>query len=334
MGIDSIAHQEIVQLLNEISRRPGSRSIQHQEFQNRIHNATKNDIWRQNNFERLVRQGAVELGLEIKCEKCSSWTWHPLKELGYSVKCGLCLQSFPFPIINPSSNQHTRWSYRLVGPFALPDYARGGYAAALTLRFFSAVVGKIDDAQITWSAGQELELGPKSKAEADVVLWYQRKQMFGNDYPAEIVFGEVKSFGREVFTQDDVDRMRLISERFPGAAIVFATMKEASELSVDEVSRIRKFAEWGREYLRKHQHTRAPVVVLTGTELFAAHHLEQAWNERGGKHAEFSEHWGFRVENLRILANLTQQLYLEMPPYNSWLEEKWKRKSVRGDGLE
>ncbi|AGA07743.1 hypothetical protein C770_GR4Chr2835 [Sinorhizobium meliloti GR4] len=333
-GVASIAHPAIVQLLNEISRRPGSRSIQHQEFQNRIRNANKDNIWRHKNFETLVQRNAVELGLEIKCEKCSSWSWHPLKDLGYTVNCGLCLQSFAFPIIDPTSSQHTRWSYRLVGPFALPDYARGGYAAALTLRFFSNVLGQMDQAQITWSAGQELELGPKRKAEADVILWYQRKQTFGNDYPTEAVFGEVKSFGREAFTQDDVDRMKVLAEHFPGSIIVFATMKEASELSRQEIARMRKLAAWGREYLPQQHRTRAPVIVLTGTELFTAHHLRSEWEAKGGKHAEIAAHGWVRFDNLRHLADYTQQLYLGMESYHGYLDKRWQQRRARKQGAD
>lgn len=74
LGVASFAHADIVKLLNEISRRPISRSAHHQEFRNRIHNATKHDRLRIRNFESLVERGAVELGLELKCGKCSSWS--------------------------------------------------------------------------------------------------------------------------------------------------------------------------------------------------------------------------------------------------------------------
>ncbi|WP_245447731.1 hypothetical protein [Nitratireductor sp. OM-1] len=325
-GVRSIAHVEIVQLLDEISRKSGSQSLHCKAFQNRIHNATKDDIWRQRNFDTLVQHNAVELGLEIRCEKCSSWSWHPLKELGYRVQCGLCLQSFSFPIIDPTSSQHTRWSYRLVGPFALPDYARGGYAAALTLRFFADVIGQMDHAQITWSAGQELELGPKQKAEADVILWYQRKQLFGTDHPTEVVFGEVKSFGRDAFTQEDIERMKALAERFPASIIVFATMKEASELTRQEIARLKKFAAWGRKFQTQQRRTRAPVIILTGTELFAAHDLKSEWEAKGGKQAEIASLGRARMENLRQLADYTQQLYLGMESYSSDLNKKWQRR--------
>lgn len=328
-GVASFAHAEIVKLLNEISRRPISRSAHHKEFKNRINNVTKDDIWRNRNFENLVQQGAVELGLELKCSKCSSWSWYSLKQLDYNLNCGLCLRDFGFPITDPSASSNSKWAYRLVGPFALPDYARGGYAASLSIRFFSDCVGQHDRAVVTWSAGQELELGPKNKVESDFILWYQRKQFFGNNYPTEIVFGEAKSFGKDAFQADDVERMKSLATRFPGSILVFSTMKQADEISKAEIARIAKLAEWGREYIRERRQTRAPVIILTGRELFAPYSLEEAWKSIGGKHAQLIEPGMVRAENLRVLANLTQQLYLNMPSYWVWSEARWKVRAAR-----
>ena len=245
-GVASFARAGIVQLLNEMSRRPISRSAHHKEFHNRINDATKDDVWRRRTFENLVERKAVELGLELKCTKCSSWSWYSLKQLDYEMSCDLCLRRFGFPIVNPGSSKTSRWAYRLIGPFALPDYAKGGYAASLSLRFISSIIGGHGHSDVTWSAGQELELGPKNKAEADFILWYQRKGWFGQDYPTEIVFGEAKSFGREAFEVVDIKRMKSLASHFPGAILVFSTMKEASDLSPDEVGRMAKLAEWGR----------------------------------------------------------------------------------------
>ncbi len=52
-GVRSFAHADIVKFLNEISRRPISRSAHHKEFKNRIQGATKEDIWRTKNFGRV-----------------------------------------------------------------------------------------------------------------------------------------------------------------------------------------------------------------------------------------------------------------------------------------
>ncbi|MFM0367377.1 hypothetical protein [Paraburkholderia sediminicola] len=328
-GVSSFAHADIVKLLNEISRRPVTRSAHNHEFKNRVNDAVKGDTWRHRNFERLVERNAVELGLELKCTKCSNWSWYSLKQLDYQVTCELCLRKFNFPVIEPSNSSKARWAYRLIGPFALPDYAQGGYAASLSVRFFSQVIGEHGHADVTWSAGQELELSVGNKIEADFILWYQRKGFLGSDYQTEVVFGESKSFGREAFQASDVERMKSLATRFPGAVIVFATMKNAAELLPVEIARIAKLAEWGREYLWDRRQTRAPVIVLTGAKLFAAAYLQVAWEGVGGKHTEFSKSPLLAAVTLRGLADLTQQLYLNMPPYHAWLTAKTAKRRAR-----
>lgn len=331
-GVRGIAHAGIVKLLNEMSRRPTAKSMHHQEFMNKVEGLVKGDVWREGAARLLISQGAVELGLELKCTKCSSWSWYSLKQLDYRVSCSLCLRDFGFPIIEPSNSDNARWAYRVVGPFALPDYASGGYAASLAIRFFADVIGGHDTA-VTWSSGQELTFSSGKKVETDFILWYQRKEMFGTDRPTEIIFGETKSFGRDgprtdpsirgarkedLFEDKDIVRMKLLAEAFPGAVLVFATMREASDMSKDELARIRKLAEWGREYVTEWRQSRAPVILLTGTELFAGYSLQGAWKEKGGKHAELGSHGQLRLENLKVLADLTQVLYLSMPSYSAW----------------
>lgn len=330
-GVRSIAHKGIIEMLNEMTRKPVTRSAHFKEFQNKINAAVNEDIWKIRVFETLVKRKAVELGLELKCSKCGSWSWYSVTQLDYSLNCELCLKQFDFPIASPADSKHARWAYRVIGPFALPDYAGGGYAASLAIRFFADVIGRMDRSEVSWSSGQELALSSGKKSEADFILWNQRKQIFGNDYPTEIVFGETKSFGREAFKQDDVDKMKLLAESFPGSILVFGTMKEATELSQEEIAHIRKLAEWGREYDRERKQSRAPVIMLTGTELFTAYYLNETWKEKGGDHKRLIENaWmSVRLNNLRILADLTQQLYLGMPSYSKWHEEKWKKRSSR-----
>lgn len=343
-GVHSIASASVVKLLNEISRKPIAKSMQQQEFINKVNAAVKGDVWREGAAETLVKRNAVELGLEVKCSKCSSWSWYSLSDLDYKLKCSLCLREFSFPIFDPTSSNASRWAYRLVGPFALPDFASGGYAASLAIRFFSTVVGHHDNA-VTWSSGQELTLPTGKKIEADFILWYQRQRQFGTDHPTEIVFGEAKSFGRDgskrparptsraikedVFKEDDVERMKALAEAFPGAVLVFATMKEARELTNEEVTRLRKLAEWGREYVREARRTRAPVILLTGTELFAGHSLHLAWKDKGGEHERLISPGYVQLDRLKSLADLTQQLYLNMPAYHVWADARSEARQAR-----
>lgn len=324
LGVNSLAYKGVVQLLDEMSRKP-TKSVHFQDFQNKINVAVTDDMRARMILETLVKQKVVELGLHIKCSKCSSSHWYSLKALDYSLICKFCLQQFNFPIIKPKD---AKWAYRVIGAFAQPEYARGGYAASLAIRFFAHIIGKMHSSEITWSTAQELTLLSSDKIEADFILWSQRKQMFGLDYPTETVFGETKSFATDAFKRDEIDKMKSLAKLFPGSILVFATMKDPEELSKKELERIRKLAEWGREYDRERKQSRAPVILLTGIELFIPFHLAMTWEEKGGKHKELIKPaWvSTRLDNLRVLADLTQQLYLGMPSYGKWLEVKWQKK--------
>lgn len=327
-GVGKLANSGIVELLNEMSRKPLTRSMHYAEFTNKIINAVAdNGIWRYKEFETLVERNVVELGLELKCSKCGKWGWHSLGQLDYSLICDFCLKRFGFPITNPASSQYCKWAYRVIGPFSLPDYANGGYASALAIRFFANVIGRMDSVGVTWSTGQELTLSDR-KIETDFILWFQKRQMFEIDYPTEIVFGEAKSFGKNVFRKKDINNLKFLAQNFPGAILVFATMKEACDLSKEEIAHLRKLAEWGRVYDKEKNQTRAPVIILTGTELFTSDSLEYSWKKKGGKHAKIISraYVSTRLNDLQILADLTQQLYLGMESYDEWIKDKWNKK--------
>ena len=318
-----LADKNIVKLLNTMSRKM-IKSMHFKQFENEVGNAVTNNRLRPRyiTFKTLVRNKVVELGMEIKCGKCNSWNWYSLQRLDYSLVCDLCLKSFKFPVVNPTNSKHSRWAYRIIGPFALPNYAEGGYAVALSIRFFTDIIGKSYHIGVTWSPGQELELPTNQKMEIDFTLWVQRL-WDGAHYPTDIVFGEAKSFSS--FQMEDINKMKQLAEIFPGAILVFATMREADNLSEEEIKVIRELAEWGREYNREEECTQAPVVILTGTELFAKEHLVyKVWKEKKEHEQIFKSFKRFNLHNLRYLANYTQQIYLEMPSYEDWLMRKHK----------
>lgn len=330
-GVRHIANAGIVNILDDMAK--GSRSMQADEFLQRVSNEAQGSLWHGGEYDYLVKRRAVELGLEVKCPKCDSWSWYSITQLDYSVTCELCLREFEFPKLE--RKQNSKWAYRVMGPFALRDFAMGGYAAALAIRFFSEVVTHTDRAGVTWASGLKLALPEGREVEADFILWYQPKETFGNDFPTEMVFGEAKSYGRyvkatkraDVFTPDDIDRMQALAEKFPGAILVFATMKQGFELSKGEVLRLRRLAEWGRKYEREHRRTRAPVIVLTGTELFTPYYLNEVWDAKGGKHKAFIDAH-IDAADLHRLADMTQQLYLDMPAYHKWADAKWKHRAA------
>ena len=343
-GVLCLTHKGVIKFLNKMTGR-FTKAGHYFEFRNEIHNAINSEKLKDRTFETLVKRKAVELGLELKCTECSKWSWYSVNQLDNSLICNFCFKQFDFPIIDPTDRKRSKWAYRVVGPFALPDYAQGGYATALAIRFFANIIGGFDRAEVTWSSGQELTLNQNKKVEADFMLWYRRKDIFGSersffgtglpifgmDRPTEMVFGEAKSFNR--FKQKDVDNMKLLAEAFPSSILVFATMKK--ELSPEEINCIKELAEWGREYNKEKRQTRAPVIVLTGTELFTTGSLSTSWKEKGGKHKDFESQASLGTPNLRILANFTQHLYLdmEMLPYGPTEDQLIKTMALKRESI-
>ena len=258
-GVGSLAYKGIVEYLDKISRRPVTKTAHYCKFREKIASAIGNETSGKSIFETLVKRKAVELGLEVKCSKCNRWSWYSVKQLDYSLTCSFCLKQVDFPVTNPLEDKLSRWAYRLIGPFAYPDYAEGGYAAALAIRFFANVIDENSRSAVTWSSGQELKLPTGKMVESDFIIWYQYKELFGLDYLTDTVFGEAKSFGTGVvFKQDDVDRMKLLAETYPGSILVFSAMKEGADFSKKEIARLKKVAEWGREYDNYRKQSRAP----------------------------------------------------------------------------
>jgi len=133
----------------------------------------------------------------------------------------------------------------------------------------------------------------------------------------ELVFAECKSFGD--FERRDVQRARLLAQEFPGAVLVFASLKDG--LSEKEKRLLRPLVNQGRRYWRDERPFN-PVLILTGTELFARDDPPRCWGQKS-KYIE-------PVMPLLRLCDLTQQRYLDMKPWHDWLEERWeKRRSKR-----
>ncbi len=324
LGVGCLAHKGVIELLDRIANRPVTKTAEYQELRCDLRCALDDERLSEGVFRTLVEHKVVELGLELKCSKCGAWSWYSVNLLDYLLTCSFCFKQVDFPVTDPLNCKHSRWAYRVVGPFAQPDYAKGGYAASLAVRFLASVAGRTVRSQVTWSPGQEIQLTPEAKLEADFILWQQRKEAFGLDYPAETVFGEAKSFVRR-FNQQDVSKMKHLTEAFPGSILVFAALKEADEFSNKEIERLKKLAEWGREYDNDREQSRAPVIILTGTELFTEYSLEESWEGKGGMHKDLIGPARGRTDNLRVLADLTQQLYLGMPSYDSFRHNNMRK---------
>jgi hypothetical protein len=191
----------------------------------------------------------------------------------------------------------------------VPDYAGGAYATVLALRTLATMLSG-GDVELTYSSGLELVSDAIPKMEVDFAGWYRRRRLFGRHDEPDLFFGEAKSFGSECFKQADVDRMAQLATSFPEAFIIFAMLKD--DLSEKEKSSIGQLALRLRE-LPEGRQGQSKIIVLTGVELFADWRIEHTWEKIGGKHAEFAKSRHGHLDYLQTLADVTQQLYLNLP---------------------
>jgi hypothetical protein len=263
--------------------------------------------------KKLVDLRVVQLGLELQCPHCRQHSWHSMKDADYELGCPKCLQKFNLPSHTPNE---LAWSYRSTGPFSLPDRAYGVYSVLLTLRFFAKTLDRATTPLLSFIAKKaSLEM------EADLALFFQESR-YGQK-KTDLIFAECKT--NKEFNRKDADRMSDLAKYFPGAVLVFATLNKT--LSKKEQTVLRPVANRGRR-LWKTGHSFNPVLILTGTELFAEWGPSQAWRDAGGKHATFADYHRWPRGELMALCDATQQLYLDLPPQNDWGRRKRERKRM------
>lgn len=276
-----------------------------------------------NYLDRLVEAGALKLGLSVPCPNCKKRNWYGLDDLAEKVRCERCLKDFAFP--QGSLNyKNAPWEFRVVGPYSVPDYAHGAYATVLALKCLAGLELWISTTT-TFSTNLDLKVNAQ-RLEIDFAGWFrQDSDEYRRNEPVFLV-GEAKSFANNSFCEKDITRLKRIGEKMPGTFLVFATLK--SELSAIERRQLGKLAIWGR-LPGADGHSRNPVIVLTGTELLAYNGISEAWQEAGGTRQALAEPASVRMDNLRTLADLTQQVYLGLQPMFEWLDEYWKRRHER-----
>ena len=69
---------------------------------------------------------------------------------------------------------------------------------------------------------------------------------------------------------------------------------------------------------------RAPVVVLTGVELFSPWRIDDTWKGLDGVRKQLADAGHVRLDNLWALADATQQIYLGLPSRSEELRRKWE----------
>jgi hypothetical protein len=264
-----------------------------------------------NGLDYFLKRSVFRAGLQVQCPICAHHNWFDLDAISYSPTCTRCLNQFEFSQ-SPEDLHDVNWFYRVVGPFAAPDYARGGYAVALTLR----CIAEPHDTEMTWTTG--LNLQPLN-CELDFAAWHRPSRILNDERDEPLlVIGEAKSFGKNAIGEDAIIGLRKVANRFPGTIMIVSSLREISEYTADERQRLRDLALWGRREVYQGQ-PRNPLIVLTATELFANHGIFDAWKKMGGE----AVHPSIDPADLHALAELTQKRYLDLPGFwGEWMKAR------------
>lgn len=261
--------------------------------------------------ELLIETGMIRLGAKIQCPSCQQHPWFSIKDFDYQLQCPNCFVNFNVPSASP---ENIEWAYRAFGPFSLPLRAYGVYSVLLTLRFFSQ---QLHDRPITPMLSF---LAKKDGKEMEIDLGLFIKETKYGVTDTRLIFAECKN--KDKFEKDDIDKMKWIAERFPGAIIIFATLNK--ELSNKEKELIKPLVNKGRR-LWKTELPYNPVLILTATELLSDWGPPDCWKDASDFHKPFAEHYQRFWGELIPLCDITQQIYLGLKPWSEWLEERRER---------
>jgi hypothetical protein len=147
--------------------------------------------------------------------------------------------------------------------------------------------------------------------EADLAFFWQ-ESIYGQRIDG-VAFAECKTYNK--FTNKDFDRMRTIARNFPGAVLIFTTLRKT--LEDDERSEMAAVADEGRRYWKSDTPIN-PVLVLTGTELMTIGGMPNCWDKATQELVRHSP-------GLINLCNATQQIYLGLSPWHTGWQQNWDK---------
>ena len=315
-NIHLLADSETLEFLNKMAggvRKRGKGEVE-EVFNRRTMSAKKvselmarrnqREPWVKTTISSFTDCNVLSLGLTTECPHCSIKNWHSLTDTDYEIVCERCLKHYPFPQ-GTLKAKNGNWSYRVIGPFSAPDYARGSYGVLLALRVLHQTCNTMGE--MTFSPSLEIEVDEGPPCEADYVAWIPTEASI-EALPPKLVIGEAKSFGRgNLIKPHDLTQLRRIAGKLPSAIIVISVMRDS--FTAGEKRILSPFIRWAQRLNKKTWAPTNPVILLTGVELFYEVNLDLTWREKGGRHAEFASH--HHTHNLRMLAEATQEIYLD-----------------------
>jgi hypothetical protein len=270
-------------------------------------------------LSRFADKNVIRLGVESDCPHCKARNWTSLTAIDYVVSCERCLKTYPFPQAG-LREQNKNWSYRVAGPFSVPDYGRGSYSALLTLRCLSQF--KFSMRPLTYATAMNLSFGA-TMSEVDLIAWHA-EDGHERDYPPTLVICECKSFGTgNLIDASELSKLKLVAEQVEDAVIVISVLRD--HFTTNEKKQLHRFVVWGRRPNALGQPTN-PVLLLTAHELFMDHHISSTWKALGEPQNKFSDYEHTRT--LAAFADSTQQIYLGLPSYSEWRRREWAKRST------
>ena len=271
-----------------------------------------NSFQAENLLRRLIDVGALILGAKVQCPVCTRHNWYELDALRYQARCRFCLSDFNMPVHSPKV---INWTYRAHGPFASSN-AQGAFTVLLLLKFLSGSHGRGITTLFSYTAKKDGQV-----LEADLTCLYRPSTW--RTTRTDVIHAECKTFNK--FKNEDIDRMKLLARAFPGSVLIFASLTQS--LSPKEVSAIKALAQVHRRK-RLGRQPSSHVLVLTGVELLSERGAPECWRGKGGLYEKLCEgHCNF--QELALLADATQQIYLGMPSWFEWSEAEWEKKHAR-----
>jgi hypothetical protein len=273
-------------------------------------------------LENFTKSNVIRLGLETDCPYCNFKNWSTLTDVDYRVTCERCLKPYDFP--EATVREHSRnFTYRVVGPFSVPDYGRGSYSALLTLRllerFNSSVV------PMTFSTAMKLSFDGIER-EIDFVAWRGDERLGSENRRApQLIIGEAKSFGRgELIGARDLGKLKTVAAKLPDSVVVISVLRD--HFTRTEQKLLKKFVNWGRR-VNVHGEPTNPVVLLTAHELTMDYLLSATWKDVGGTHARFADYEHTRT--FMDVADATQQIYLGLSSFHQVRRQYWEKRLAR-----
>jgi hypothetical protein len=272
-------------------------------------------------LEEFTKRNVIRLGVETQCPHCNAKNWSTLTAVDYRVTCERCLKPYDFP--QAALRDHNRnWTYRVFGPFSMPDYGRGAYSTLLALRVLERYRSAMD--HMTFATAMNLRFDGIQR-EVDFIAWHSEERMQETHRPPQLIIGEAKSLGQgELITASEVAKLKTVAAKLPEAVIVIAVLRD--HFTVAEKKVLAKFVAWGRR-VNVYGEPTNPVLLLTSKELTMDHDLSSTWKALGGQHAKFIDYEHSRT--LFNLADATQQIYLGMRSFHTEREEYWKKRRER-----